>query len=85
MAKSIPTQEKRVLDFIEQNGSITLLQAIKSIGVLSLSSRISSLRKQGYPIVSEMVEVKNKYEETCRVKRYYFDTENKEERTSEHL
>lgn len=78
MAKSIPTQEKRVLEYIEQFGSITLLEAIRDIGVLSLSSRISSLRKKKYPIVSKMVDVKNRYGESCKVKRYYFDAENKE-------
>ena len=77
MVVSHPTQEERVLDYIGEHGSITLLQAIKEIGVLSLSSRISSLRKKGYPIASEMVCVKNRYQESCKVKMYYFDTNSK--------
>jgi hypothetical protein len=28
------------------------------------------LRRKGYPITSKMVRVKNKYGETCHVKRY---------------
>lgn len=71
MVESHPTQEKRVLDYIEANGSITLMSAISDIGVLSLSSRISSLKKKGYPIVGEMVDVSNRWGETCKVKRYY--------------
>lgn len=71
MVESHPTQEKRVLDYIKENGSITLMSAITDIGVLSLSSRISSLKKKGYPIVGEMVEVSNRWKETCKVKRYY--------------
>lgn len=75
MVESHPTQEQRVVDYIKEHGSITLLQAIRDIGVLSLSSRISSLKKQGYPIVGEMITVSNRYEETCKVKRYHFKEE----------
>ena len=71
MVESHPTQEKRVLDYIDKHGSITLLQAITDIGVLSLSNRISSLIKKGYPIVGEMVDVSNRWGETCKVKRYH--------------
>ena len=76
MVESRPTQEERVLEYINKNGSITLLQAIKDIGVLSLSSRISSLTKQGYPIVGKMVKVSNRWGETCTVKRYYMKPNN---------
>ena len=69
-------QEERVLDYIDKHGSITLLQAIQDIGVLSLSSRISSLTKQGYPIVGKMVKVSNRWGETCTVKRYYMEQTN---------
>ena len=76
MVEYKPTQEQRVLDYIDEHGSITLLQAITDIGVLSLSSRISSLTKQGYPIVGKMVKVPNRFGETCTVKRYYMKPEN---------
>ena len=83
MVESHPTQEKRVLDYIEANGSITLMDAISKIGVLSLSSRISSLKKQGYPIVGKMVKVSNRWGETCTIKRYYMQATNKENATNE--
>ena len=75
MVETHPTQEERVLDYIDEHGSITLFDAIRKIGVLSLSSRISSLKKQGYPIVGEMVKVSNRWGETCKVKRYYMKEE----------
>lgn len=75
MVESHPTQEQRVLDYIDEHGSITLLDAIRKIGVLSLSSRISSLKRQGYPIVGKMVTVSNRWGETCKVKRYYMNRE----------
>lgn len=64
------TQTQRVLDYIDQHGSITQLEALQELGCMRLASRISDLKRQGYPITSEVVAVKNRYEETCYVKRY---------------
>ena len=65
-----PTQTQRVLDYMHDFGSITSLEAIVDFGVHRLASRVSELKKMGYPIVSEFVPVKNRYGETCHVKRY---------------
>lgn len=65
-----PTQTQRVLDYMHDFGSITSLEAIVDLGVHRLASRVSELKKAGYPIVSEFVPVKNRYGETCHVKRY---------------
>lgn len=70
MENTNPTQCERVLAYIEQYGSITQLEALKDLGVMRLASRISNLKKEGYPIISEMVTVENRYNEKCRVKRY---------------
>ena len=67
---SKPTQNQRILDYINDFGSITQLEALRDIGVMRLASRISDLRKQGYSIVSEVEAVKNRYGEKCRIKRY---------------
>ena len=64
------TQGQRVLDYIEENGSITQLEALRELGVMRLASRISDLKKQGHSIKSEIVSVKNRYDEDCRIKRY---------------
>lgn len=64
------TQAERIIDYINEFGSITQLEALKELGVMRLASRISDLRKQGYPIVSKTEAVKNRYEETCYIKRY---------------
>ena len=63
-------QEKDVIDFIRQNGSITILQAF-TIGVGRLSARIYDLRVKGVPIQKEMIEVENRKGEKCRVARYW--------------
>jgi hypothetical protein len=51
-------------------GSITQLDALKDLGVMRLASRISDLRKQGWSIISKREAIKNRYEETCYIKRY---------------
>ena len=67
---SKPTQNQRIIDYIEENGWITQLEAIKELGVMRLASRVSDMRKRGYKITSEMIPVKNRYGETCHIKRY---------------
>jgi len=64
------TQAERVLEYIEKFGSITQYEALQDLGVMRLASRISDLKKLGYPIKGEIVTVKNRFEEDCYVKRY---------------
>ena len=65
-----PTQCNRVLAYIEKHGSITQLEALMELGVMRLASRISNLRKSGYEIDCEWVEVTNRFGEKCRIKSY---------------
>ena len=65
-----PTQNQRILDYIAEFGSITQLDALKDLGVMRLASRISDLKRLGYPIESRTEAVKNRYNETCHIKRY---------------
>lgn len=64
------TQAQRVLDYMDTFGSITQLEALKDLGVMRLASRISDLKKQGHPILSETITVRNRFEEDCYIKRY---------------
>lgn len=70
MQNSKPTQNQRILDYIDQFGSITQLEALRDLGVMRLASRISDLRKQGFPIKSEIESVENRFGEKCHIKRY---------------
>lgn len=65
-----PTQNERIIDYINRFGSITQLEALCDLGVMRLASRISDLRSRGVPIVSDIVEVKNRFGEKCHIKRY---------------
>lgn len=64
------TQCQRVIDYMTAHGSITQADAWTELGVMRLAARISDLRRQGVPICGEIHSVKNRYGETCRVKRY---------------
>lgn len=64
------TQHERIIDYMQTNGSITALQAMLNIGCMRLSSRISELKKAGYPIRSEWTNDKNRYGDNIRYKKY---------------
>ena len=64
------TQCELILDYMKQFGSINPLQALQDIGCFRLASRISDLRKQGYPIISERVNYKNRLGEAKHFNEY---------------
>lgn len=68
MAKT--TQCQRILDYMREYGSINAIEALRDLGCMRLASRISDLRRQGYPIESKTETVKNRYGEKCYIKRY---------------
>lgn len=63
------SQAKEVIDFIRQNGSITTMQAF-GLGITRLASRVHDIRAYGINVEKEMVTVKNRKGEDCRVARY---------------
>ena len=65
-----PTQNQRILAYLNDFGSITQIEALRDIGCMRLASRISDLRSMGYPITSTVEAVKNRYGEKCHIKRY---------------
>ena len=67
-----PTQNERIIEYLKTHNSITQFEALSELGIMRLASRISDLRRLGYPITSKMVTVKNRFDEECRVKRYSF-------------
>ncbi len=71
MANDKQTQCKMLLEHFENGGSITDTEALILYSIRRLSARVHNLRSSGYPIKGDMVTVKNKSGDTCRVKRYY--------------
>lgn len=67
------TQCDRVLQYMNDFGSITQLEAMKDLGVMRLASRISDLKDRGYHIASRMETGKNRYGEVTSYSRYWME------------
>lgn len=64
------SQCKKILQYIEENGSITQLDALREFGCMRLASRMSDLKKRGYPVEMRMETAKNRYGVPVRYARY---------------
>lgn len=64
------TQCERILRHLDDFGSITSLEAVNEYGIMRLASRINDLKGMGYPILSERVTGKNRYNETTSYSIY---------------
>lgn len=64
------TQKELILDYINEFGSITPLEAIRDLGVYRLASRISDLKKLGYPIATKLESVPNRRGKKSNIARY---------------
>lgn len=67
------TQASRVLDYLRENGSITQLEALRDLGVMRLSSRITDLKRIGLHISKKTITVKNRYGDKCRIAKYFME------------
>ncbi len=64
------TQCQRIIDYMEQFGSISTLEAFNDLGVARLASRIHDLKAMGYNIVSETKTGRNRFGEKTSFKVY---------------
>ena len=64
------SQKMKVLRFLQDDGSITPLDALREFGILRLAARIWELRKAGYNIIKVMEKSVNRYGDTVRYARY---------------
>lgn len=64
------TQCDRIIRHLKDHGSITSLEAMSEYGIMRLASRINDLKGMGYPILSERVTGKNRYNETTSYSIY---------------
>ena len=64
------SDEMAVLMFIKEHGSITTKQAFEELGCTRLSGRVFDLRKHGYNIRTDVIEVPKRGGKTARVARY---------------
>ena len=66
------TQREAILQYIEDFGSITPMQAFSDLGITKLATRISEMRKDGMEFKIEMVNSKNRYGHSVSFAKYSF-------------
>lgn len=66
------TQCEKVLEYIKTHGSITAKEAYFNLGIMRLASRISDLKRAGYLIRSEDIQVENRDGSKSWVSKYSF-------------
>ena len=64
------TQCEMVLKFLEEEESITQIQALNELGIMRLASRISDLKKQGYKIKKKMITKPGRWQKKVTFAQY---------------
>ena len=64
------TQCERIIDYINEFGSITPMQAFSDLGITKLATRVSEMKKEGIEFDQEMVESKNRFGEKVSFMKY---------------
>ena len=64
------TQRDAILNYINEFGSITPMEAFADLGITKLATRISEMRKDGMKFKIEMVTVKGRYERMVTYAKY---------------
>ena len=63
-------QRDRIMRHLQDFGGITHAEAMQEYGIQRLAARVSDLRCKGVPIVTELVEGRNRYGEPTRYAVY---------------
>ena len=66
------TQRELIINYIEEFGSITPMEAFADLGITKLATRISEMRRDGMKFKIETVKSKNRYGKTVCFARYSF-------------
>lgn len=64
------SQCERILKYIDEQGSISQLEALETFGCMRLASQMSDLKKMGYSVTKRMETSKNRYGEPISYARY---------------
>lgn len=64
------TQREAILQYIDEFGSITPMEAFHDLGITKLATRISEMRKDGMKFKIETVSVKNRYGKSVSYAKY---------------
>ena len=68
------TQNERIINYLDEFGSITPIDAMRDLGIMRLASRIHEVKEigksQGFTITDELVKSQNRWGEPTCFKRY---------------
>lgn len=65
------TQHERIINYMEQYGSITPYDAFIDLGITKLSTRIGELKREGVKIEQRREKTENRFGEVCQYTRYW--------------
>ena len=71
--RPLSPSEKKILEYIQANGSITKLEATKKLNCYSLTQRIFDMKKAGYKFKVTTIVKKNKEGRAIKFARYSLD------------
>lgn len=69
-------QRERILDYINNFGSITSYEAYIDLGITQLATRIKELKEQGYKFNYKWITRKNRYGKPVKFKEYILEVTN---------
>jgi hypothetical protein len=64
------TQPHRLLCALQEGRAVDPLAAWRDMGIYRLADTVFQLRGMGWPVITDQVEVKNRFGEVCRVASY---------------
>lgn len=73
------TQKDMVLDYINEFGSITPMDAFRDLGITRLAAVVCRLRREGHDIHKEREHALNRYGQNVRYVRYSFGRDDRNE------
>ena len=73
MEQTRMNQKELVIQYMNDFGSITTLEAFQDLGVTRLSARIKDLRDDGYIIASKRPNKKNRYGKKVSFNKYWLE------------
>ena len=71
-------QVSRAISYMREHGSLTSLEALTELGILSFPKRICEMKQQGFYITTKWESGESQFGNKFRVKRYYLIEEPKE-------
>ncbi len=64
------TQCEQIIDYLNQFGSITPMEAFADLGITKLATRVSEMRRDGREFKIETVKGTNRFGKTVRYAKY---------------